>query len=171
MNMYVCTIVTGSEGVWARKWRWTQALQWENCMGMDGVKFLECFSTAQSVCIIIAEHIHIYHIPCIKRNSKFISEHLRTLATSMTARPPSLLKITSIAVIILIAISLYNSNFFSIPSSPTMPPKPKLNVHSFPRPPLLEKTPRHLQIKWHDQIIADTKDAYWVLETTHPPST
>lgn len=53
---------------------------------------------------------------------------------------------------------------------PTMPPKPKLNVHSFPRPPLCERTPRHLQIKWRNQIIADTKDAYWVLETTHPPS-
>ncbi|MCJ1450585.1 hypothetical protein MMC28_000918 [Mycoblastus sanguinarius] len=51
-----------------------------------------------------------------------------------------------------------------------MPPKPKLNVHNFPRPPLLERTPRHLQIKWQDQIIADTKDAYWVLETTHPPT-
>ncbi|KAI9870227.1 MAG: hypothetical protein M1830_004507, partial [Pleopsidium flavum] len=51
-----------------------------------------------------------------------------------------------------------------------MPPKPKLNVNHFPRPPLLEKTPRHLQIKWNDVLIADTKDAYWVLETTHPPS-
>ncbi|KAF6231242.1 hypothetical protein HO173_010574 [Letharia columbiana] len=51
-----------------------------------------------------------------------------------------------------------------------MPPKPKLNVHNFPRPPLLEKTPRHLQVKWRDQTIADTKDAYWVLETTHPPT-
>lgn len=51
-----------------------------------------------------------------------------------------------------------------------MPPKPKLNVHNFPRPPLLEKTPRHLQVKWRDQTVADTKDAYWVLETTHPPS-
>ncbi|KAL8757925.1 MAG: hypothetical protein Q9184_004083 [Pyrenodesmia sp. 2 TL-2023] len=47
---------------------------------------------------------------------------------------------------------------------------PKLNVHNFPRPPLLEKTPRHLQIKWNNQLIADTKDAYWVLETTHPPT-
>ncbi|KAL8776709.1 MAG: hypothetical protein Q9213_008168 [Squamulea squamosa] len=47
---------------------------------------------------------------------------------------------------------------------------PKLNVHSFPRPPLLEKTPRHLQIKWNNQLIADTKDAYWALETTHPPT-
>lgn len=52
----------------------------------------------------------------------------------------------------------------------TMIPKPKLNVHNFPRPPLLEKVPRHLQVKWRDQTIADTKDAYWVLETTHPPS-
>jgi hypothetical protein len=51
-----------------------------------------------------------------------------------------------------------------------MPPKPRLNVHNFPRPPLLEKTPRHLQIKWNGELIADTKDAYWVLETTHPPS-
>ena len=113
----------------------------------------------------------IYHV--LKGNSIFTSEHLSTLATSMTARPTYLL-ITisiSIAITILIAISLYNSNLSSLQFSPTMPPKPKLNVHSFPRPPLLEKTSRHLQIKWHDQIIADTKDAYWVLETTHPPST
>ncbi|KAI9743821.1 MAG: hypothetical protein M1818_002555 [Claussenomyces sp. TS43310] len=51
-----------------------------------------------------------------------------------------------------------------------MSPKPKLNVHNFPRPPLLERTPRHLQIKWQGQLIADTKEAYWVLETTHPPT-
>jgi hypothetical protein len=51
-----------------------------------------------------------------------------------------------------------------------MPPKPKLNVQNFPRPPLLERTPRHLQIKWHGQTIADTEDSYWVLETYHPPS-
>ena len=56
------------------------------------------------------------------------------------------------------------------PVNNNMPPKPKLNVHSFPRPPLLEKTPRHIQVKWRGQTIADTKDAYWVLETTHPPS-
>lgn len=51
-----------------------------------------------------------------------------------------------------------------------MLPKPKLNVHSFPRPPLLEKTPRHLVIKWNSATIADTRDAFWVLETTHPPT-
>ena len=70
---------------------------------------------------------------------------------------------------VLIAWILYNINPMSTTLS-TMPPKSKLNVHTFPRPPLLEKTPRHLQVKWKDQTIADTKEAYWVLETTHPPS-
>jgi len=51
-----------------------------------------------------------------------------------------------------------------------MPSVIKLNPASFPRPPLLEKTSRHLQIKWKGQVIADTKDAYWVLETHHPPT-
>ncbi|KAH6674669.1 hypothetical protein B0J14DRAFT_652854 [Halenospora varia] len=51
-----------------------------------------------------------------------------------------------------------------------MPPRPPMNVQSFPRPPLLEKTSRHLQVKWRGQIIADTKEAYWVLETYHPPT-
>ncbi|KAI0476317.1 hypothetical protein GGR56DRAFT_464858 [Xylariaceae sp. FL0804] len=46
----------------------------------------------------------------------------------------------------------------------------KLNVQSFPRPPLLERTTRHLQIKWRGQLIADTDEAYWVLETHHPPT-
>ncbi|WPG99842.1 Hypothetical protein R9X50_00266200 [Acrodontium crateriforme] len=48
--------------------------------------------------------------------------------------------------------------------------KPKLNPRNFPRPPLCEKTARHLQVKWGNQVIADTKDAYWVLETYHPPT-
>lgn len=46
----------------------------------------------------------------------------------------------------------------------------KHNVQSFPRPPLVEKTSRYLQIKWNDKLIADTKEGYWVLETHHPPS-
>ncbi|PSR94003.1 hypothetical protein BD289DRAFT_364014 [Coniella lustricola] len=48
--------------------------------------------------------------------------------------------------------------------------KARLNVQSFPRPPLLERSPRHLQIKWNGQTIADTTEAYWVLETHHPPT-
>ena len=51
-----------------------------------------------------------------------------------------------------------------------MPPKPKLNVQDFPRPPLIEKTPRHLLVQHHGQIIAETREAYWILETYHPPS-
>jgi len=47
---------------------------------------------------------------------------------------------------------------------------PVLDPRTFPRPPLLEKANRHLQIKYGEEIIADTKDAYWVLETYHPPS-
>lgn len=46
----------------------------------------------------------------------------------------------------------------------------KLNVQTFPRPPALQKISRHIQIKWDGHLIADTKDAYWVLETHHPPS-
>ena len=47
--------------------------------------------------------------------------------------------------------------------------KAKMNVQSFPRPPLLEKVPRHIQVKWDGQVIADTSEAYWVLETHHAP--
>ncbi|KAK1596996.1 uncharacterized protein LY79DRAFT_543409 [Colletotrichum navitas] len=46
----------------------------------------------------------------------------------------------------------------------------KMNVQSFPRPPLLEKVSRHLQILWNGQVVADTRDAYRVLETHHPPT-
>jgi len=76
-----------------------------------------------------------------------------------------------IGLTVLIAFALYDLTPSSLLSPTGMPPKPKLNVHNFPRPPLLEKTPRHLQIKWQNQVIANTNDAYWVLETTHPPST
>lgn len=48
--------------------------------------------------------------------------------------------------------------------------KTKMNVQSFPRPPKLEKTSRHIRLSWEGKDIADTKDAYWVLETHHPPS-
>lgn len=69
--------------------------------------------------------------------------------------------------------------------SVAMASKPKMNVHDFPRPPLLEQIPRHLVIKWKyadtgfwhvgprigltidsNEIVADTKEGYWALETT-----
>jgi uncharacterized protein (DUF427 family) len=45
-----------------------------------------------------------------------------------------------------------------------------LNPANFPRPPKLEKTARRLQIKWNGALVADTSEAYWVLETYHPPT-
>ncbi len=47
-----------------------------------------------------------------------------------------------------------------------MSAKPKLNVHKFPRPPLLEQISRHLVVKWGNEVVADTKQGYWALETT-----
>ncbi|EGX88637.1 hypothetical protein CCM_08682 [Cordyceps militaris CM01] len=51
-----------------------------------------------------------------------------------------------------------------------MATKAVMNVQSFPRPPLLQKISRHLQIQYKGELIADTTDAYWVLETHHPPT-
>ena len=59
---------------------------------------------------------------------------------------------------------------FFFDAEKTMPPKPSLIPANFPRPPLLERTSRHLQVKWNGSLVADTKEGYWVLETYHPPS-
>lgn len=47
----------------------------------------------------------------------------------------------------------------------------KHNVTTFPRPPVVERTNRHIQIKWHGQLLADCPpgEAFWVLETHHAP--
>lgn len=46
-----------------------------------------------------------------------------------------------------------------------------LYVEKFPRPPALEKIARRLLVQWPSgEVIADTKNAYWVLETHHPPT-
>lgn len=47
-----------------------------------------------------------------------------------------------------------------------MSAKPRLNVHKFPRPPLLEQVSRHLIVEWGNGVVADTKQGYWALETT-----
>ncbi|KAM0720816.1 hypothetical protein Q7P37_003101 [Cladosporium fusiforme] len=51
-----------------------------------------------------------------------------------------------------------------------MTSKPTLNPRNFPRPPLCEPTTRHLLVKWNGTTIAETKEAFWVLETYHPPT-
>ncbi|KAK0726032.1 hypothetical protein B0H67DRAFT_572172 [Lasiosphaeris hirsuta] len=47
-----------------------------------------------------------------------------------------------------------------------------LNVQTFPRPPLVERTQRQIQIMWHGALIADCPagEAYWVLEAHHAPT-
>lgn len=52
-------------------------------------------------------------------------------------------------------------------SLPTRPDQE--SVWAYPRPPRLEKTGRHLEIYLGGQKIADTRGAYRVLETSHPP--
>jgi uncharacterized protein (DUF427 family) len=43
------------------------------------------------------------------------------------------------------------------------------SVWDYPRPPRLEDSPRHIQVVFNDAIIADTRQAKRVLETSHPP--
>jgi uncharacterized protein (DUF427 family) len=51
-----------------------------------------------------------------------------------------------------------------------IPPAPgQESVWDYPRPPRLEPTPKHLQIIFNTVVIADTKRADRVLETSHPP--
>lgn len=56
-----------------------------------------------------------------------------------------------------------------------MHPKPEKvepgqeSVWDYPRPPRLESTTKHIQIIFNGVIVADTRRAYRVLETSHPP--
>ena len=48
-------------------------------------------------------------------------------------------------------------------------PKPgQESVWDYPRPPRLEPVSGRLWIVFNDQVIADTENAYRVLETSHP---
>ena len=51
-----------------------------------------------------------------------------------------------------------------------MATKAKLNVQSFPRPPLLEQISRRILVKYQNHVIAETDKSFWALETHHPPS-
>jgi len=51
--------------------------------------------------------------------------------------------------------------------------KPKAgqeSVWDYPRPPRLEQTNRHLKVVVNNQVIAETTNAYRILETSHPPT-
>lgn len=51
--------------------------------------------------------------------------------------------------------------------------KPKAgqeSVWDYPRPPKVETVTAHLRIVFNGEVIADTKQSYRVLETSHPPT-
>jgi uncharacterized protein (DUF427 family) len=51
-----------------------------------------------------------------------------------------------------------------------IPPGPgQESVWDYPRPPRLEPSARHIQVYFNDELIADTRNAFRVLETSHPP--
>ncbi len=43
------------------------------------------------------------------------------------------------------------------------------SVWDYPRPPRLEPTNRRIQVVFNGETIADTRRAFRVLETSHPP--
>ncbi len=43
------------------------------------------------------------------------------------------------------------------------------SVWDYPRPPRLERSPKHIQIIFNGVTIADSQNTYRVLETSHPP--
>lgn len=43
------------------------------------------------------------------------------------------------------------------------------SVWDYPRPPSTEVTPRHVVVEWGGRVLADTRRAVRVCETSHPP--
>jgi uncharacterized protein (DUF427 family) len=43
------------------------------------------------------------------------------------------------------------------------------SVWDYPRPPRVEPTSRRIRVIFNGEVIADTTDAWRVLETSHPP--
>jgi uncharacterized protein (DUF427 family) len=48
-------------------------------------------------------------------------------------------------------------------------PEPIESVWDYPRPPRMEPTPRHLRVVHGGIVLADTRAALRILETSHPP--
>ena len=53
--------------------------------------------------------------------------------------------------------------------NPIKPRSGQESVWDYPRPPRLERVPKRIQIFFNGKSIADTTNAYRVLETSHPP--
>lgn len=56
------------------------------------------------------------------------------------------------------------------PSARRIPPGPgQESVWDYPRPPRVEPTPEHVTVELGGVVVADTRNALRVLETSHPP--
>lgn len=51
----------------------------------------------------------------------------------------------------------------------TAPKAGQESVWDYPRPPRLERSEKHIQVVFNGVVVADTRRAYRVLETSHPP--
>ena len=60
--------------------------------------------------------------------------------------------------------------FDSPPKHRVVPGPGQESVWDYPRPPRLEPTERHLQVVFAETVIAETRRALRILETSHPPS-
>ncbi|KAF5007040.1 hypothetical protein FDECE_6612 [Fusarium decemcellulare] len=49
------------------------------------------------------------------------------------------------------------------------PPKPKLNVGDFPASPRVERIFKHIRVVYNGMEVAETSDAFWVLQKHRPP--
>jgi uncharacterized protein (DUF427 family) len=62
------------------------------------------------------------------------------------------------------------SREFTMRPKPIPPAPGQESVWDYPRPPRLEQTQRHIQVIFNGVTIADTRRAWRVLETSHPPT-
>lgn len=53
---------------------------------------------------------------------------------------------------------------------PKKPDDGQESVWDYPRPPRLEKTEKRIRVIFNGAVIADSTDAYRILETSHPPT-
>ncbi|CAF3401842.1 unnamed protein product [Rotaria sp. Silwood1] len=58
---------------------------------------------------------------------------------------------------------------YSIPYR-ILPGSSQESVWDYPRPPRVEDTSKHIEVIFNDVVIADTRHAKRVLETSHPPT-
>jgi len=55
-------------------------------------------------------------------------------------------------------------------ASRAMPAPGQESVWDYPRPPRAERTGRHIEVRFNGVLVADTRAAIRVLETSHPPT-